>query len=78
MEGYGSLAPMRAMWAFVATALVLGSCAQKDWIDRTLVTVDVTVAWSGVPGGPATGNLAHPGAFMLDLRQEERFRGFSN
>ena len=35
------------MWAFVATALVLGSCAQKDWIDRTLVTVDVTGVWDG-------------------------------
>jgi len=36
------------MWAFVATALVFGSgCAQKDWIDRTLVTVDVTGVWRG-------------------------------
>jgi len=39
---------MRAMLAFVATALVLASgCAQKDWIDRTLVTVDVTGVWEG-------------------------------
>ena len=40
--------PMRAMWAFVAIALVLGSCVrQQDWIDRTLVTVDVTGVWEG-------------------------------
>jgi hypothetical protein len=38
---------MRAMWAFVVTALVLGGCAQTDWIDRTLVTVDVTGVWEG-------------------------------
>ena len=66
---------MRAALGVITAALVFTSgCAQKDWIERT----PVTVAWSGVPGGPATGNLAHPGAFMLDLRQEERFRGFSN
>ena len=36
------------MWAFVAIALVLGSCVrQQDWIDRTLVTVDVTGVWEG-------------------------------
>jgi len=34
--------PMRAMRVFVATALVFGSgCAKQDWIERTLVTVDV-------------------------------------
>jgi len=48
IEGYGSLASMRAMWALVATALVFGSgCAKQDWIDRTLVTVDVTGVWEG-------------------------------
>ena len=44
---YGSLPPMRAMWAFLATALVLGSCARQDWIDRTLVTTDVSGVWTG-------------------------------
>src|SRR5215470_9021713 len=58
---------MRAMWAVVATALVLGSCAQQDWIDRTLVTVDVTGTWQGSPGGPGPNN---PGALFLNLRQE--------
>src|SRR5215470_7586052 len=44
---------MRAMWAFVATALLFASgCAvQKDWIDRTLVTVDVTGVWEGTFAG---------------------------
>jgi hypothetical protein len=43
-------------WLLLMTALVLGSgCAKTDWIDRTLVTVDVTGTWSGgetSPGGP--------------------------
>jgi len=53
LKGYGSLAPMRAMWAFVALALLFASgCAQQDWIDRTLVTVDVTGAWDGRQIGP--------------------------
>src|SRR5215468_3622515 len=44
--------PMRAMWAFIAIALVLGSCVrQQDWIDRTLVTVDVTGVWEGTFAG---------------------------
>ena len=56
------------MWALVATALVLVSgCAKQDWIDRTLVTVDVTGSWYGTPGGPPVGS---PGPFFLDLRQE--------
>jgi len=42
-----SLAPMRAVWAFVAAALVLGSCARQDWIDRTLLTETVAGAWEG-------------------------------
>jgi len=52
---------MRAIWALLATALVLGSCAQKDWIDQTLVTVDVTGIWEGdihSATGPGGGGLA--------------------
>jgi len=53
------------MWAFVATALVFGSgCAKQDWIDRTLVTVDVTGSWRGTIGG-ALGNQE----LWLDLEQ---------
>src|SRR5215510_6580334 len=59
---------MRALVAFVATALVLGSgCTKQDWIDRTLVTVDVTGTWHGTPGGPPVGN---PNEFSLNLKQE--------
>ncbi len=32
----------------IAAALAFGSgCARPDWIERTLVTVDVTGTWSG-------------------------------
>jgi hypothetical protein len=35
----------------MAATLLLGSgCAKSDWIDRTLVTVDVTGTWVGVEG----------------------------
>jgi hypothetical protein len=37
----------------IAAALAIGSgCASSDWIERTLVTVDVTGTWHGrLPGG---------------------------
>jgi len=39
---------MRAALGVIAAAFVFASgCAQKDWIDRTLVTVDVTGVWTG-------------------------------
>ena len=39
---------MRAIRAFVGVALVFASgCVQKDWIDRTLVTENVTGVWLG-------------------------------
>ena len=64
----------------LATLLTItAGCAQKDWIDRTLVTVDVTGSWSGSVGGSAMNN---PGEILLDLEQEGatvkgfvRFRG---
>jgi hypothetical protein len=34
-----------------ATLLVCPACAKTDWIDRTLVTVDVTGNWAGVLEG---------------------------
>ena len=56
---------MRAIWVFVAIALVLGSCAQKDWIDRTLVTEDVTGSWYGrISGSAGTGREV-----VFDLEQ---------
>ena len=60
---------MRAMWAFVTTALVLVSgCAQKDWIDRTLVTVDVTGTWEGRTAAPGSGSPLVSDMY-LDLAQ---------
>ncbi len=52
---------------FVALACVLG-CARSDWIDRTLVTVDVTGTWQGrglakTAGGGTT-------MMSLELQQE--------
>jgi hypothetical protein len=34
-----------------ATLIFAAGCAKQDWIDRTLVTVDVTGTWSGSIGG---------------------------
>ncbi len=50
------LRPRTAMKTLIglltATTLVIGSgCAKSDWIDRTLVTVDVTGTWSGSTAG---------------------------
>ena len=43
---------MRAAWVVIGVALVLASgCAQKDWIDRTLVTENVKGGWAGSLGG---------------------------
>ena len=55
---------MRAAWVVIGAALVLTSgCAQKDWIDRTLVTVDVTGTWQEYSGGSGTG-------YRLELEQQ--------
>lgn len=51
---------MRPVWATIALALVLGSCTSRDWIDRTLVTSDVTSVWQGRwvrSGGVGTGDV---------------------
>jgi hypothetical protein len=41
----------------IVAALAFGSgCARTDWIDRTLVTVDVTGTWeASVEGGTSRG-----------------------
>ena len=57
----------------IAAALALGSgCAKTDWIDRTLVTVDVTGTWYGRnSGGVGVREL------FLELKQEgSRVAGF--
>jgi hypothetical protein len=53
----------------IAAALLLGSgCAKQDWIDRTLVTVDVTGTWEGsVSGVPGYGS---PRDLLFELVQQ--------
>ena len=44
----------------IAAALAFGSgCAPSDWIERTLVTVDVTGVWAGswTVGPPGSGDI---------------------
>ena len=61
---------MRAMWAFVATALVFGSgCVKQDWIDRTLVTETVAGAWEGAMT-TVTGNQSVRDEVRFDLEQK--------
>jgi len=63
---------MRSMArAWLVALLLLGaSCAKQDWIDRTLVTVDVTGTWHGTTTGPGT-SVAESGTqeLWLDLEQ---------
>lgn len=50
-------------WVILVAALMCGfGCTHPDWIDRTLVTVDVTGTWQGVS---KTGFL-----LTFNLRQE--------
>jgi hypothetical protein len=52
----------------IVTTLLVGSgCAKQDWIERTLVTVDVTGTWYGSPPGAGYGQ---PGDFLLELKQK--------
>ncbi len=49
--------------ALLAMALMSTvGCASKDWIDRTLVTENVTGSWTGTVGGRSS--------FRLDLKHE--------
>jgi hypothetical protein len=51
----------------IAMALAIASgCARTDWIDRTLVTVDVTGVWLGSMGG-IQGST---GEFQFELEQQ--------
>ena len=49
-----------ALLAITLTSTV--GCASKDWIDRTLVTENVTGSWTGMVGGRSN--------FRLDLKHE--------
>jgi hypothetical protein len=49
--------------------VVTAGCAQKDWIDRTLVTVDVTGTWYGTARAPS-GGLTGSYDFWFELEQK--------
>lgn len=51
----------------MAAVFVVAGCARQDWIDRTLVTVDVTGTWSGYMMGT---NLGGSREVTFELRQE--------
>ena len=52
------------MLLVLAIATILG-CAQKDWIDRTLVTENVSGSWYGKMGA-----ISGPADLWLTLKQE--------
>ena len=58
------------VWILMAAALAIGAgcTTSPDWIERTLVTVDVTGQWYGrsLKGAGAGGGVAE---FWLDLQQ---------
>jgi hypothetical protein len=60
---------MRAVTRILlVAALAFGAgCAQKDWIDRTLVTVDVTGTWSGTS---AEGGAYSGASIAFELEQQ--------
>jgi len=53
----------------IVAAVAVGSgCAKQDWIDRTLVTVDVTGSWYGTIGGVGS-SMGTNSEMWLDLQQ---------
>ena len=52
----------------LATLVCVAGCAKSDWIERTLVTVDVTGTWSGGVGGTGGANVG--GTIWLELEQQ--------
>src|SRR5215470_4543630 len=61
---------MKAALGVIAAALVLTSgCAQKDWIDRTLVTENVTGVWEGSMA-TSSGQPAMNQEVRLELQQQ--------
>jgi hypothetical protein len=59
----------RFRWMLLMAAVLFSgsSCARPDWIERTLVTVDVTGVWSGEVA--QSGSMSHRQLF-LELKQE--------
>jgi hypothetical protein len=55
----------------VAALTFASGCARTDWIERTLVTVDVTGTWSGrVTGGTGAGAPTTSGTLWFELEQQ--------
>jgi hypothetical protein len=56
----------------VATLVFASGCAKTDWIERTLVTVDVTGTWYGYGTSSATtsGGMSGNVEIWLELEQE--------
>jgi len=52
----------------VVTLVLASGCAKQDWIDRTLVTVDVTGTWYGTPAG--SGIVIGADEFSMELEQQ--------
>ena len=54
-------------WGILVAALACGSgCARPDWIEQTLVTVDVTGTWQGTVGGTVCSG---GGSYEITLSQ---------
>jgi hypothetical protein len=68
---WGTMTPVGAMLLITAVLLLsLGCVKQPDWIESTLVTVDVTGAWEGVVSGVAMASGRHTLRALFDLGQE--------
>ena len=64
---------MRPAWVVIGVVLVFASAcaAQTDWIDRTLVTVDVTGTWEGTQTtAPVAGTSVYAVPIELVLEQK--------
>ena len=62
---------MKTIAVLLLTTLlaVRAGCAQKDWIDRMLVTVDVTGTWSGTMMQAGSGGVGGARDVVLELEQ---------
>ena len=57
----------------IVAALAFGSgCARTDWIERTLVTVDVTGTWYGSVGGAEDLGASVSGSSWSNRDQRSR------
>ena len=53
----------------IATTLETGCATKEDWIERTLVTVNVTGTWTGSPGGAQASPFMMPD-LLFELEQQ--------